>query len=99
MTWPSWTSMGTSRWLEKAIASLSLKRQGMRRASTPLCANAIRTFQQCGLKRSKESAPANPYSVRSEESREGKEWLMTCKCRGCTDHLTKNKFNTVVESI
>src|SRR3546814_9158042 len=65
MTWPSWTSMGTSRWLEKAIASLSLKRQGMRRASTPLCANAIRTFQQCGLKRSRESAPANSYSVSS----------------------------------
>src|SRR3546814_6836243 len=69
--------------------------------SSDVCSSdLIRTFQQCGLKRSRESAPANSYSVsssafmvtrpqqlrRSEERRVGKECVSTCRSRWSPYH-------------
>jgi hypothetical protein len=45
ITWPSCRT-GTLSWPEAAIASLSVKRQGMVSTSSPLCASAILMRQQ-----------------------------------------------------
>src|SRR5580658_1882340 len=54
---------GTRPWPEKAIASLSVNRQGSVSTARPLCASAIRVRQQYGLNRSAGSAPARSYST------------------------------------